>query len=177
MRAFSIGAAMTGTIATIPKYQFLDSLGVPLVNGTLTTYLTGSTTPTSTWQDAALTSLNTNPIVLDSRGEATLWLDSGTTYKFVLKNEAGAVQWTVDNISGNEQLAIALTAALAASSGSSLVGFLQAGAGAVARTLQAKNRDVVSVRDFGALGDGVSDDSAQAFTHQCIYRPGYLSRG
>lgn len=42
----------------------------------------------------------------------------------------------------------AKSAALAASSGSSLVGFLQSGTSAVARTTQAKMRDVVSVFDF-----------------------------
>ena len=48
---------------------------------------------------------------------------------------------------------------LAASSGSSLVGFLQAGSGAVQRTVQSKLRDVVSVKDFGAVGDGITDDT------------------
>lgn len=47
---------------------------------------------------------------------------------------------------------------LAASSGSSLVGFLQAGAGAISRTVQSKFRDLVSVKDFGAVGDGVTND-------------------
>lgn len=51
-------------------------------------------------------------------------------------------------------------ATLAASGGSALVGFLQAGTGAVLRTLQAKNRDIVSVKDFGAVGDGATDDTA-----------------
>lgn len=45
------------------------------------------------------------------------------------------------------------------SDGSSLVGFLQAGLGAVVRTAQAKMRDIVSVKDFGAVGDGVADDT------------------
>jgi Pectate lyase superfamily protein len=49
---------------------------------------------------------------------------------------------------------------LAASSGSALVGFLQAGAGAVARTMQSKERDIVSVKDFGAVGDGAANDTA-----------------
>jgi hypothetical protein len=49
---------------------------------------------------------------------------------------------------------------VAASSGSSLVGFLPAGLGAVATTVQAKLRETVSVKDFGAVGDGVADDTA-----------------
>lgn len=38
--------------------------------------------------------------------------------------------------------------------------FTQAGTGAVARTAQSKMREVVSVKDFGAIGDGVTDDTA-----------------
>jgi hypothetical protein len=38
--------------------------------------------------------------------------------------------------------------------------FTQAGAGAVARTIDSKLKDVVSVKDFGAVGDGVADDTA-----------------
>lgn len=53
-----------------------------------------------------------------------------------------------------------LAQALAAPTGSSGVGFAQAGAGAVPRTAQAKLRECVSVRDFGAVGDGVTNDSA-----------------
>lgn len=53
---------------------------------------------------------------------------------------------------------------LAASTGSALVGFLQAGAGAIARTVQDKLREAhPSVDDFGATGDGVTNDTT-AFT-------------
>lgn len=37
--------------------------------------------------------------------------------------------------------------------------FTQAGVGSVARTVASKLRDVVSIKDFGAAGDGVTDDS------------------
>lgn len=37
--------------------------------------------------------------------------------------------------------------------------FLQAGDDAVLRTVQSKLRDIISVKDFGATGDGVTDDS------------------
>jgi len=38
--------------------------------------------------------------------------------------------------------------------------FTQSGTGATTRTVEAKLRDVVSVKDFGAVGDGVADDTA-----------------
>jgi parallel beta-helix repeat protein len=55
---------------------------------------------------------------------------------------------------------ISLRNDLAAASGSSIVGFQQAGLGAVIRTTLAKLREIVSVKDFGAVGDGVVDDTA-----------------
>lgn len=49
---------------------------------------------------------------------------------------------------------------LASSTGSTMVGFIQSGAGSTVRTVQEKARDVVSVKDFGATGDGTTDDLA-----------------
>lgn len=42
----------------------------------------------------------------------------------------------------------------------SQVSFIQAGTGAVTRNIQDKARESVSVLDFGAVGDGVTDDTA-----------------
>lgn len=41
----------------------------------------------------------------------------------------------------------------------SKLAFQQAGAGAVTRTVQDKDRDIVSVKDFGAVGNGIADDT------------------
>lgn len=53
----------------------------------------------------------------------------------------------------------ALRTDLAASGGSALVGFLPAGVSAVRRSAQDKMREWVSVKDYGAVGDGVTNDT------------------
>lgn len=55
---------------------------------------------------------------------------------------------------------MSLRAELAAGSGAQLVGFQAAGSGAIVRDLLARGRDSVHVEDFGAVGDGVTDDFA-----------------
>jgi hypothetical protein len=49
---------------------------------------------------------------------------------------------------------------IATNNGSDWIGFLQSGSNAVARSNQDKLRDSVSVKDFGAVGDGITDDTA-----------------
>tara|TARA_R110000822_G_scaffold2985_4_gene13652 strand:+ start:56 stop:2677 length:2622 start_codon:yes stop_codon:yes gene_type:complete len=48
---------------------------------------------------------------------------------------------------------------LSASTGSTLVGTTNGGTGSVTRTVASKLNDTVSVKDFGAVGDGVADDT------------------
>jgi hypothetical protein len=79
------------------KQQFETSAGVPLVGGKVYTYDAGTTNPRTTWQDAAGSQPNTNPIILDSRGEAIIFWSGN--YKVVLKDSLDNTIWTVDNVS------------------------------------------------------------------------------
>lgn len=132
------------SLSPAPKLQFFDANGDPLVGGKLYSYAAGTTTPLATYTSYNGVTANANPVILDNRGEANVWLGS-PLYKFKLTTATDVEVWTVDNISSIDALA-----ALAASGGSALVGFIQAGTGATARTVQAKLRDFVDVRDFGA---------------------------
>jgi hypothetical protein len=138
-----------------PKLQFFDANGVPLVGGKLYSYAAGTTTPLATYTSAAETTFNTNPIILNSRGEAEVWLGS-PLYKLKLTSATDVEIWTVDNIASLTEI----EAYYASSAGSSYIGFIQAGPGAVARTAQDKMRDIVSVKDFGAVAGGVIDCTA-----------------
>lgn len=85
-------------LAPAPKAQFFDANGNPLVGGKVYTYAAGTTTPLATFTDASATTPNTNPIILDARGECNLWFSTATSYKVVLKNANDVQQWSVDNI-------------------------------------------------------------------------------
>lgn len=128
-------------------WQFFDDNGNPLSGGLLYTYEAGTTTPQATYTDSNGNVANSNPIVLDAAGRVPyqVWLTDGASYKFILKTSLGVTVWTEDD--------------LPAGITSADVSFLPAGTGAVVRTVQSKLRDVVSVKDFGAVGDGVTDDT------------------
>jgi hypothetical protein len=81
-----------------PKQQIFGTDGLPLVGGKIYTYAAGTTTPIATYVDSTATTTNTNPIILDSYGQANIWLVNTTGYKFVVKTSADVLLYTVDNI-------------------------------------------------------------------------------
>lgn len=87
------------SLTPTPKLQFFDSNGDPLSGGKLYTYAAGTTTPLATYTDYTGGTPNANPVVLDSRGEASVWTGN-SSYKFVLKTSADVTVYTVDRISG-----------------------------------------------------------------------------
>jgi hypothetical protein len=105
---------------------------------------------------------------LDSAGRVPneIWLTAGAAYKFVVKDASGNQLGSYDDISGiNDQSAVtaqiaALAASYAAATGSNLIGYLASGSSAVPTTVQTKLRESISVKDFGAKGDGTTDDTA-----------------
>jgi hypothetical protein len=81
-----------------PKMQFTTAAGVPLSGGKVYTYIAGTTTPQATFTDYSGATPNPNPVILDSRGEANIWL-GGALYKFKLTDVNDVEIWTVDYIS------------------------------------------------------------------------------
>ncbi len=81
-----------------PKMQFFDINGEPLVGGKVYTYEAGTTTPLVTYTDNTGVSANPNPIILNARGEAPIWLGANV-YKFKLTDANDVEIWTVDYIS------------------------------------------------------------------------------
>ena len=67
---------------------------------------------------------------------------------------------TVGGALGELDAEKASLAQLSASTGSTLVGTTNGSTGSVTRTVASKLNDTVSVKDFGAVGNGVTDDTA-----------------
>ena len=88
-------------LSPLPKMQFFDANGDPLVGGKLYTYAAGTTTPLATYTSSSGAVSNTNPVILDSRGEANVWL-ALTSYKFKLTTATDVEIWTVDNVTSGE---------------------------------------------------------------------------
>jgi hypothetical protein len=98
------------TVSLSPFYgvagQLFNDNGDPLAGGTINTYLAGTTTNTSTYTTSAGNIAHTNPIVLDGAGRVPsgeIWLSSGISYKFVVKDSAAALIGTFDNVQGINQ--------------------------------------------------------------------------
>jgi hypothetical protein len=90
---------MVASISPDPRLQFFASNGSFLVGGKLYTYAAGTTTPLTTYTTSTGLIANTNPIILDSRGEASVWFGT-SKYKFVLKDANDVEIWTQDQLQG-----------------------------------------------------------------------------
>lgn len=84
-----------------PKAQFFTANGQPLVGGKVYTYAAGTTTPLATYTSSSGASANTNPIILDGRGECSLWFSPNSLYKIKLTDSNDVEIYVVDNITSS----------------------------------------------------------------------------
>lgn len=132
---------MTASLLTGPRFR------APVPGALVYVYYAGGSTEAPTWNNQSMAggTENTFPVVCDPNGQAIIWTEA-VAHRVVVTDPDGVPISDDDNVPSEISGAL-----LSASGGSSLLGFTQAGAGAVARTTQDKLRDVVNVKDFGAL--------------------------
>jgi hypothetical protein len=135
---------------TFPVFTDID--GQPLEAGYIfigTANLNPITNPISVFFDAALTQPAVQPIRTiagypsNAGTPARLYVNSD--YSIQVQNKNGSVVYSAPQATERYS--------------SVLISFVQNGAGAVEQTVQSKLTEYVSVKDFGAVGDGVTDDS------------------
>jgi hypothetical protein len=82
-----------------PQAVRVNSAGLPYAGAKANFYLTGTSTPTDTYQDNALGTAHANPVVADSAGQwAPIYLDPAITYKVVITDSSDNVLDTVDPV-------------------------------------------------------------------------------
>lgn len=146
-----------------PFQQLFDTNGSPLDDGYVyigTANANPETSPIAIYWDDAGTIPAAQPLrtlngYLVRSGTPARVYTALEDFSMTVKDRQGRVVFSVLDATSLSNL----QSSLASSSGSSLVGFLQAGANAQPRTVQSKLRDVVSVKDFGAVGNGIADDT------------------
>lgn len=83
--------AQTASLLPNAVQQFFDNNGNPLTSGTVTTYIPGTSTLKTTWQNSAESVVNTNPINLDAGGKAIIYGQG--TYRQVVKDALDNLIW------------------------------------------------------------------------------------
>lgn len=166
---------MTQFLALFSARQFMDLNGIPYAGAKLFTYQAGTSTKVTTTKDEAGASNHTNPIILNTRGEPAdaggasqaIWYTAGSKLKFVLAPSTDTDPplspiSTWDNINGPVNASTFMETVLDDANSNTVLTTLTATrseAGAVAVPVLTKLREVVSVKDFGTVGDGVTNDA------------------
>ena len=153
-------------IVETPFQNFTGLDGKPLTNGKVYIGQVG-TDPTvlanqiPVFWDEALTIPASQPLTTNAgyivRTGTPSRVYAATNYSISVKNASYALVYYV---SENGTANFATLSQLAASAGSSLIGWIQSGIGAVYRNVRDKLRENVSALDFGAVNDGLQTSGA-----------------
>lgn len=126
-------------------YQSFLASGLPNNGGFIYTYLAGTNTPATTYTTNIGNIANANPIPLSAGGTPPneIWLTDGVAYKMVVFDStlSPVPNGSFDNITGAGSNLAAFILSLESSIGSTLMGFIQSGIGAILRTVQDKLRE------------------------------------
>lgn len=119
-------------------------------------YQANSDVPVNLFSDVALTDPVSNPYVVDTGAAVpSLYTDYSGDVRLRVVETDGSVPLDEDPYT------VLLTpSAVETAEGAAMIGFLQAGTGSVLRTVEAKLQDTISIKDFGAVGNGSTDDTA-----------------
>lgn len=119
------------TYSPIVKWSLQDTDGVPIVGGTFEFYQAGTSTPKNVFSDSDRSVSLGDTLTTDSRGEVgPVYLDTEVASKVIAKDADGNTLWTEDNLTPPEGLSASL------------------------------NGYSVSPLDYGAVGDGVADETS-----------------
>jgi len=140
---------MTNLIPTGKQQYFYPGTASPLAGGKMYTYDAGASTPKATYQDAAGTIANSNPVLLDATGSAVVYWSGN--YKIIFQDALGNTVYTIDNYNVDPTGLLGKIQEIQTSAGSSLVGFTAGGAGTTSRSAQDKLRERVSIDDYDTL--------------------------
>jgi len=89
---------------TDPNPVYLNSFGQVCAGGSLSFFLNGTSTPTNTYSDQALTVSNGTSVTLGTDGRSPVEIWSGPAIRVVLKDSSGATIWTRDNVQAGSGL-------------------------------------------------------------------------
>jgi hypothetical protein len=96
------GGNQVARVLSLPKFKAIKDDGTPGVGWKLFSYVSGTSSLQNTYTDQTESVANTNPVIMDSSGQADVWLGFGKAYKLILKDENDVVQWTVDKVNASE---------------------------------------------------------------------------
>lgn len=123
--------------------------------------LSGTGTDAALRTDLAARTTGGGLVGLNDSASGSLWTTVQGFLGYLRGTTGAAITGANDASSGAKYTTVqGFLTYLLSSVGSGIVGFIHSLTGAVSRTILSKLRDSVSPEDFGAVGDGVTNDSA-----------------